>query len=129
MVRGKFDVLDMLAFPIFSFTALTDNGLLPHIEVLGWSASDVLWSAGAHTEITWATLISILALTLVIATNRPKISVYGGIQSWIILTTAVLVIAPPFVPLLDGIIVSSNIVGFLAFTAQSSGYLAASWMG
>lgn len=129
MARGEFDILDMIAFPVFSFAALSDNGIMPPVDLLGWSPTDILWSAGAHTEITWATIISLVALAVVIGTNKPELDIWGGLQAWVVIATALLVVAPPFVPLLSSFIVGNQIVGFLAFTVQSSGYLAVSWMG
>ena len=129
MTRGEFDTLDIVASPLFALGALTDNNIIDAPTVMGWNPADIIWQAGAHTEVTWATLLSIIALGFVIYTNKPSVSVYGGVQAWMVITTVGLVLAPPFVPIVEQFITHNQLVGFLAFSLQSSGYAVISWLG
>lgn len=129
MARGEFDLVDVLASPLFMVGALADNNIVEFPTVMGFSPTDILWSAGAHTEVTWATLLTLAALGVLIGTNKPQLDIYGGLQSWMVIITAILVVAPPFVPILEAFITHNMGVGLVAFFIQSSGYALISWLG
>lgn len=130
MTRGQVDFLDLLAMPIFAVAALFANGVIPG-DVLGgtFDPTQSLFSLGPETQISYATVVAIAAIALVLWTNKPQLDVYGGIQAWVVIVTIGLILAPPFVPLISNWMAAEPWLGIVSFLLQTTGYTVVSFMG
>lgn len=130
MGRGEPDLVDMLAFPIFGAFGLLALGVISPIPTIGgFSLGAELIQLGPETVITLPHVMQIIALGVMVGTNKPKLDPWTFAWGWISLATIILVIAMPFVPLLTNLTSSSVLAGMAMFLFQSFGYGVASWMG
>lgn len=130
MSYGEVDFVDLLAFPVFLLGGLQQTGIMDPITFEGYSVMDVLVDLPATDGITVAMLLSLGSIAVVLATNRP--SIRNGLslaQYWVVVVMFGLIVAPPFIPIIDGLIESSVAVGFVALLIQSAGYMLLSWLG
>lgn len=130
MGRGEPDLVDMLAYPIFAIFGLLSLGIVtPVPTVAGVSLGAELIQLGPETVITLPHVMQIIALGVVVVTNKPALDPWTFVWAWVTLTTIILVVAMPFVPLLTNLTSSSVFAGIVMFLYQSFGYGTASWMG
>lgn len=129
MARGEVDPVDLVAMPFFAIAALFANNVIPGSEMPYFNPNGVLLQLGPETSITYATVVALAALAVVIWTNKPRLNIYGGIQAWLVVVTVALILAPPFVPLLGHYIGSNMILGIVSFVVQTTGYVIISFMG
>lgn len=129
MAKGKVDMLDLAAYPIFTLGTLISLEIITGLQLGGFNPADPLVTLGPSTEIATSDLMAIFALGVVIWTNKPQLDPYGGVQSWIIIVTAALVVFTPFVPFISHITSSVLFAGIVAFLIQSTGYMFASFLG
>lgn len=129
MSYGEVDAIDLVAFPLFLIGGLTQLGLMTAPEVMGIGLSDTLLDLGAETSLTIATAVALAAIAIVITTNKPNLRRGRGyIQFWVVAATVGLVIAPPFVPILENLL-NGGIASGVALLLQSAGYMIVSWLG
>jgi len=125
--KKKLDLNDAVISPFFVISAGVDAGLL-NFTIYGFDFADPLMSFGGGADITTATIISVVTLMVAFATNRPQFSALGAIQTWLVIATLALVIAPPFFPLLDSLL-NVTIAGLVAVVIQASGFYSLAYLG
>jgi hypothetical protein len=94
--------------------------------------SDTLFVIGSEptgAAFSIAKLVSIVALGATILTNRTDFSKLTGVEFWASIVTIGLVLAPPFVPLLETLLQSSLIAGIFAILLQAGGFAIISYLG
>lgn len=123
MSRGEFDLIDMLAFPLFLIGTVAQTGLLPDLPVL----NDMLLNSEV-AQVSVATVVATAALVFVIVTNKPRLDGWGAAQFWVVLATLLLVIGPSFVPILGAVLAADAAVA-VALIVQQAGYFVASFLG
>jgi len=130
MGRGEPDLVDMLAFPVFAFFGLLALGVVNPVPTIGGvDLAAELITLGPETTITLPHVMQLLALGVMVGTNKPQLDPWTFAWSWITIATILLVIATPFVPLITSLTGSSVLAGLALFIFQSFGYGTASWMG
>jgi hypothetical protein len=129
MSYGEVDAIDLVLYPLFLFGGLVGLGLMQSPVLFGFSFADTLMSLGPQTSVSLATLVSALSLVVVLATNKPDLtSARGSAQLWVVIVTFGLILAPPFVPLMSGLL-GGGIASGIAFLVQTGGWTVASWLG
>lgn len=125
MTRGQVDLVDLLALPLFMLGGIVQLGWLPELPILSEVLLD-LGDAGGTVEV--ATVVMLVALAFVLATNKPKLNGNGGAQLWVVMATVFLILGPAFVPLL-GVVLTNAAAAAVAFLVQTAGYMTASFLG
>jgi hypothetical protein len=130
MAFGRIDWDDRLFGAIFLLSSAVSVGLL---TVPGTTLfSDTLFtlgSGGAAVAVSISKAISFVALMATIATNRTDFSKLVGVEWWVAIATIGLVVAPPFMPLLDQLISQSVVAGSVAIALQAGGFAIISYLG
>ncbi|MFD1585502.1 hypothetical protein ACFR9U_00790 [Halorientalis brevis] len=129
-MQGKLDLPDAVISPFFVLSSAIAMGLI-NFELMGFDlASTALefTSDGYVSTVTYAGIISLLALLIAYATNRRDFSGMGFVELWVVVATVGLVIAPPFVPVLSGLL-SNKFAGLIAVVIQAGGYYSLSYVG
>lgn len=130
MAKGEPDFVDMLAFPLFFAGGILATGMItPPPSIEGFSLAAELIRLGPDTVITLPHVAQLLALGIMVGTNKPELDPWTFSWAWITLATVILVVAMPFVPLLATLTGSNVFAAFAILTFQSFGYGVASWMG
>lgn len=124
---GKLDFNDAFISPLFVISAAVDAKLVD-FTIWGFDFADPLMTLSAGSKITTATVLSLLALIIAYATNRPNFDAMGYVQTTLAAMTVLLVVLPPFMPLLGGIL-SVSIVGLIAVVIQASGFYSLAYLG
>lgn len=124
---GKLDLNDAFISPLFVISAAVDAKLVD-FTIWGFDFANPLMSFSDGAAISTATVFSLLSLVIAYLTNRPDFSAMGVIQTWVAVATVALVIVPPFMPILDGIL-SVSIVGLIAVVIQASGFYTLAYLG
>lgn len=124
---GKLDLNDAFVSPLFVISAAVDAELVDFV-IWGFDFADPIMSTGPNSEISTATVLSLLALGIAYGTNRPNFDAMGYVQTTLAVMTFLLVVLPPFVPLLGGIL-SVSIVGLIAVVIQASGFYSLAYLG
>ena len=94
--------------------------------------SDTIFELGSGAEaaeFSIAKLVSLVALFAAIASNRTDFSALNSVEYWVAVTTIGLVIAPPFMPLIQGFIQQSMVAGAFALIIQAGGFFIISYLG
>lgn len=125
--HGRLDLNDAFISPLFVISAGVDAGLFD-FKLWGFDFAEPLVSFSHGGAITAATLLSLFALGVAFATNRPDFSYMGAVQSWVAVATIALVIVPPFMPLLNEFL-SIGIAGSIAVIIQASGFYTLAYLG
>lgn len=131
MADLSIDGNDLWALPIWIAGTLGSLDLLS-LDIGGYGLDTVLISMTAEghtTEITVGIALAMLALGWVLWTNDLGWRGWTGIQLWVVLATVWLVLSPPFVPIMESIIMSSGIAKLVAFTLQTVGFSTISYLG
>ncbi|WP_335999363.1 hypothetical protein [Halorientalis halophila] len=129
-MQGKFDLDDVVVSPLFVLSSAIATGLIS-FTLLGFDfASTALQftSDGYKTTISYASIISVLALLAAYASNRKDLSQMTNVERWILFATIGLVIAPPFMPVLDGLL-TNKLAGLVAVVIQAGGFYSLSYTG
>lgn len=129
---GRIDWDDRVASVFFLFGSAINAGVVKGPSILGWYLGDVVYVLGSGpgaVEVTGAKVLALVALFGTIATNRTDFSKLVGIEYWIAITTIGLVIAPPFMPLVESLITGSIIIGLFSIMLQAGGFYAISYLG
>jgi hypothetical protein len=127
MAKGEVDPVDLVAFWPFMLAGLVSLGLVGAPSALGVSLADALIS-GAGSEITLATLVSLLSFSAAVVTNDWTRGPWGAVNLYLVVATALLILAPPLIPLF-GEILANDLLAFVSFAIQSAGYSAVSYVG
>lgn len=129
-MQGKFDLDDVVVSPIFVLSSAIATGLIS-FTIFGFNfASTALQfsSQSYKTTISYATIVSVLALLAAYASNRKDFSNMTYVERWILFATIGLVITPPFAPLVQDIL-SNKIAGLVALVIQAGGFYSLSYSG
>ena len=133
MSRMQMDLVDLPAGILFFLGAFTQLGILsPNVPVLGWDISDAIWSfsaSGATVSLSVAIFISLIGLGWAVWSNELGFRGWSGLQLWVVAVTFWLVIAPPFVPILDAVLMGSEWAKLVALSVQSMGFVIVSYLG
>lgn len=130
-MRGEIDLNDAVVSPFFVLASAVSTGLLS-LELFGVGFSDSIFTIGSGAgaiEVTVAKMIAIAALGIVFTTNRPDLSDMSELEMWTAIATIGLVLAPPFMPAVEGMITGSQIAGIIAVTVQAGGFYSLSYLG
>jgi hypothetical protein len=130
MVTGKFDIPDAALSPVFVAASMISLGLIDS-QWFGIDFAGTVFQfsgGGDTTTITIATLISLSVIGYAYYTNRQDISSMERVEIWIITATVALILAPPFVPVLNEFL-SGDFPGFVALIVQAGGYYSLSFTG
>jgi hypothetical protein len=123
MARLQLDREWFLLFPIFALGSaasldLVSTGILPFVEM-----GDTLISAGG-VAFTVGRVMGIAALLAVFINRDESITdQLGVVEIWIVYVTIGLLVAPPFLPILQDTLVG-GLAGVIAFLIQSIGFTA-----
>lgn len=130
-MKSDIDVHEIVLGVLFALFGLTQLQLLNQSTILGLDllGSVHTFSSGGHTAtISWAMIGAIAILAITMWTNDWTPSLTAGIDIWIIIVTVWLILAPPFVPILESVLTDSMLPGIIAFTIQMIGYGSASYL-
>jgi len=128
MSFGKIDLNDGVVSPFFVIASGVSVGLF-EFSPFGLDFGDPLITFGQSMEVSFATIVAILALVIAFATNRPDFSKLGAVETWVTIVTVILVVGQPVMPLLDTIFQSTPIAGLVALILQASGFYVLSYLG
>lgn len=123
MAEQQIDLNDAFVSPLFILMMAADSALID-FELLGFDFASPILSSG-FAEVSTASIISVLCILVVIATNKPDIRGLGFIQFWVALVTIGLVVAPPFVPALDWLLGHAIPAAFSVIIATAGFYILA----
>jgi len=112
------DVPSIVVFVLGSFFSL--GFVSDSFSIMGFNPSSALLTLPGETAISVAMVLQLAALIAVFVTNQPELDLSTGIEAWLFIATLGLVVAPPFVPLLDALL-GSAIAGMGAFVIQTFG--------
>lgn len=129
-MQGQLDIEDALLSPFFVLSSAIAVGLI-NLQLMGFNlASTALTftSQGYTSTITYAGILSLIALLATYATNRRDFSGMGALELWVVIATIGLVIAPPFVPILGGLL-NNTLAALVAVVVQAGGYYSLSYAG
>ena len=127
-MMGRIDIDDMMVSPVFVLAAAVAAGLIQFAPFGVDLASDVI-TFTSETGLSPADIISILCIGVVIATNKPSLSMMSGIEMWVAVATLGLVLAPPFAPVIESFIQGSTVVGLVSVIIQAGGFYSLSYLG
>ncbi|AQL43935.1 hypothetical protein BV210_15035 [Halorientalis sp. IM1011] len=129
-MQGKFDLDDVVVSPLFVLSSAIATGLIS-FSLFGFDFASTAFqfaSENYKTTISYASIISVLALLAAYASNRRDLSQMTNVERWITLATIGLVLFPPFMPLLEGML-SNQIAGLVAVIVQAGGFYSLSYAG
>lgn len=128
MTQGEIDEVDLFAMPIFLLGSLFELELLyfGSLPLIGDPAATFAAPLGA--ELSVAAVLSIAALGVVAYTNEWDLGGMSSVQTYILIATLGLIIAPPFAPIIDNAI-SGGFGAVIALGIQSTGYTVLSYVG
>jgi hypothetical protein len=130
-MRADIEVHEIIMGAFFSVFSLVQVNLIEQSTILGFDllGSVHTFTGGGDTaSITPAMLGMIVILAFTMYSNDWSPSLYAGMDIWIIVVTVWLIIAPPFVPILEAMIETSMLPGLVAFLIQVVGYGSASYL-
>jgi hypothetical protein len=125
--KMRVNMADYLMFPVFIICAAVSLGILSS-TMLGFDLG-ATYNLGAGHGFSVANLLAIASLGYVAYTNDWSGGVaWKGIQGWLIVATIGLLIAPPFLPLLQNTLAETP-AGLLALAVQAGGFATFSYVG
>lgn len=121
MAKNTVDLIDVPSIIVFVVGGFVTLGFTGSSFVLwGFDPSAPVFTLPGSTEISAAMVLQAAALGAVFVTNQPELDLSSGIEAWLFIVTLGLVIAPPFVPMLDTLL-GMTAAGIVAFLIQSFG--------
>lgn len=119
------NLADFAAFPVYLISLLA----LHEFVSMEWSPVDIAAtvSLGEGHMISIAAILALASLGWVAYSNDWSGNL-SWIQAWVVIATVTLIIAPPFVPALEGTLAATP-AAFLALVVQIGGYLTFSYIG
>lgn len=122
----ELDLIDALVSPFFVLAAGIDGDLIG-MSIFGFDFASPIF-AHAHAELSVATIIGMVCVAIAFATNRPDFSAMGFVETWVALVTVGLVVAHPFVPMLDWLL-GHTIAALIAVVVQAAGFYVLAYIG
>lgn len=129
-MKGRLDVIDLIAMPLFLLGGLFGLGLVD-MTVGGYSFAEPLISlADGYATISTGSLMALLAFTVVVATNdwRGQGAGWAAVNTVLVVMTYLLILGPGLVPLVE-LVVSSKNAALGALVFESIAYVAVSYSG
>ncbi|WP_181687322.1 hypothetical protein [Halorhabdus salina] len=123
MARHTFDYFDMVFLGLFVFGSIGSFGWLT-FDLFGIGLQDTLYTFAADgytTQFTIGTFLMLVAVVAVLVTNDLSLSFMSGTQIWMAIAVGWLVLSPPFVPLMNDLIIQNSLGSIVAFVIQSTG--------
>lgn len=121
-----FDLETLLIIP-FSWGAATNLGIV-ETDILGFvDAAELVYEVGA-VEVSLGSVVAIASLIAIFVNRNVSLQDTQGIDLWILYATGALTLAPVFPALVEDVFVAHEIAAFVAFTVQSVGFLAISYL-
>lgn len=128
MSFGKIDLNDGVISPFFVIATGVSTGLF-EFSPFGLDFAAPLITLGTSLEVSFASIVAILAIGTAFATNRPDLSKLGLVETWVAAVTMILVLGQPVMPILDTIFMQTPIAGLVALVLQASGFYVLSYLG
>lgn len=131
MTRGKLDITDALMSPLFVISSAVGAGIISFAPY-GFDISEPLLTLGSGAGAITLTLAKIISIAVVLAafiTNRPDFEAFTAVETWVVVATLGLILAPPFSPALENFIQASYITGSISVIIQSGGYYSLAYLG
>ena len=133
MANNQLDLIDAIPGLMYLFGSLASVGLVSMtLPVLDLSLVETIWSLSAQGEtvtFSLATLLSIAGLGWILWTNNLSLRAMGSAQIFIAIAVVGLVIAPPFIPILDALLMGSDFAAVVSLGIQWYGVINLSYMG
>lgn len=123
MTEMDVDTETYVLFPLFALGAAASLGLIGSDILPVVNLGDTFITAGGITW-TFGRVLSLAALVGVIV-NRDEpfqFSGWGTIELWTLYVTIGLVVAPPFFPALQDVLVAGPLAALVSFLVQSIGF-------
>lgn len=122
MAQMRFDLIDVAPLIAFVAASLVSLELATNFPGADFLAQGFYTFAEGGTSVTLSVgaVLQILSLFVALYTNDLSFSALGGIQLWLVIVTIWLVLAPPFMPILDAYLSGSGAV--VAFLVQTVGF-------
>jgi hypothetical protein len=126
VARTTFDWYDMVMAGFFSLATAVTVGIAS-VQLFDTAFSDAVFSLGG-SEITVATVFSLLVLGFVYVTNDNDISSMDDFYTAALVGTVGLTLAIPLVPPVENLVTTSDLMRSLTIAVMSVGYGAASYI-
>jgi hypothetical protein len=130
MGRAQIEALEVVGGVFFVAFGLVQTKVLES-EILGFDLLMPLFeiSGGGDTAtITPAMIASLAILFGTLYNNDIEFNTWAALDFWLFLVTIWLILSPPFVPIIEGLIASGGWGGVVAVAIQSLGYGFLSWV-
>jgi hypothetical protein len=130
MGRAQIEALEVVGGVFFVAFGLVQTKVLES-EILGFDLLMPLFeiSGGGDTAtITPAMIASLAILFGTLYNNDIEFNTWAALDFWLFLVTIWLILSPPFVPIIEGLIASGGWGGMVAVAIQSLGYGFLSWV-
>ena len=133
MASMQLDIIDLPPGALFLLGALASLGLIDAtIPLTGWDLADTAWTLAAEGEavpLSVAKIMSLIGVLWALATNDIGWRGWTSLQMFLAVATFGLVLSPPFVPLLDAVLMGSDIAKVVSLTVQMYGFAVISYIG
>lgn len=133
MANMKLDLIDLPPGILFLFGALASLGLVDAtVPLAGWDLSSTAWTLAAEGEsvpLSIAKLMSLSGVVWALATNNIGWRGWTSLQMFLAVATLGLVLSPPFVPILDAILMGSDLAKVVSLSIQMYGFAVISYIG
>lgn len=130
MARADLDALEVIGGIVFVAFGLVQTQVLPS-KILGFDLLTSLhtFSGGGDTaDITIAMLASLTILGMTLYSNDFDFSGWSALDLFLFVSTVWLILAPPFVPIVESFVSEGSWGAMLAVGIQSLGYGFLSWV-
>jgi hypothetical protein len=130
MARSDIEALEVVGGVFFVVFGLVQTKVIPS-KVLGFDLLMSLFSisgGGDTATITPAMVASLAILVATLYNNDVEFDTWAALDFWLFLVTIWLILSPPFVPIIEGLIASGGWGGVVAVAIQSLGYGFLSWV-
>jgi len=123
----KINAADFYLFPVYLVSILVSLSLL-EASAIPVDLSATLIDLGSDHSFSIANILAIASLGYVGATNEWGADGLSAMQAWIVIATVALIVAPPFVPILETTLAETP-AGIFAALLQIGGYATFSYLG
>jgi len=123
----RVNVADYLGLPIFVICVMMSLGMMSS-TIGGIELGETLLDLGSDHGFSVANVLAIATLGYVAYTNDWGGGMMTGIQAWIVLATIGLLIAPPFLPIVQDTLAQYP-ANVFALVVQVGGFISFSYVG
>ena len=133
MARNSIDAVDIIPGLMYLFGSLASVGMVSMtIPVVDISVVEALYSLSYQSEtvtFTLAKIMSIIGLGWILITNDLSLRAMGPVQIFMSIAIVGLVIAPPFIPILNALLLGSDFAAVISPGIQWYGVINLSYAG